>query len=177
MADLWCRCIALNGRATNELIEPVIRKRVCHNEQARAIAEIHAWFEFVGNEWRLRPDMAEPVAVMILDGIGPDRSETATFAVGSINGDLAASIIGSNWPAEEIDSLVEATLATLERLCRLDEVLDASRVPDFAAVDASNAKIPKESLEQRGKLETFWNLDTYGAIGSSTPGCIPWSRT
>ena len=151
----------LKGRATNELIEPVIRKRVCHNEQARAIAEIHAWFEFVGNEWRLRPDMAEPVAVMILDGIGPDRSETATFAVGSINGDLAASIIGSNWPTEEIDSLVEATLATLERLCRLDEVLDASRVPDFAAVDASNGKIPKESLEQRGKLETFWNLDTY----------------
>ena len=151
----------LNGRATNELIEPVIRKRVCHNEQARAIAEIHAWFEFVGNEWRLRPDMAVPVALMILDGIGPDRSETATFAVGSINGDLAASIIGSNWPKEEIDSLVEATLATLERLCRLDEVLDASRVPDFAAVDASNAKIPKESLEKRGKLETFWNLDTY----------------
>ena len=153
----------LKGRATKELIAPVIRKLVCHNEQARAIAEIHAWFEFVRNEWRLRPDMAEPVAAMILDGIGPDRSETATFAVGSINGDMAASIIGSNWPTEEIDSLVEATLVTLERLCRLDEVLDASRVPDFAAVDANNAKIPKESLEKRGKLETFWNLDTYSS--------------
>ena len=152
----------LNERAANELIEPVIRKRVCHNEQDRAIAEVHGWFEPYGSEQRLKSDMAEPVAQMILDGIGPDRSETATFAVGSINGDLAASIIGANWPAKEIDSLVEAILATLERLCRRDEVLDAARVPDLAAVGASNAKIPKESLEKRGKLETFWNLNIYG---------------
>ena len=151
----------LKDRATNELIEPVIRKHVYHNEQDRAIAEVHGWFEPYGSQRRLKPDMAEPVAQMILDGIGPDRSETATFAVGSINGDLAASIIGSNWPAKEIDSLVEAILATLERLCRHDEVLDAARVPDLAAVGASNAKIPKESLEKRGKLETFWHLDTY----------------
>ena len=151
----------LKGRSTNELIEPVICKRIRRNEQDRAIGEIHAWFELIGNEWRLKPEMVEPVAVMIINGIGCDRSETAVFAVGSIDGDLAASIIGANWAPEEIDSLVEGTLAILERLCRLDEVLDASRVPDFAAVDASNAKIPKESLEKRGKLETFWDLDTY----------------
>ena len=166
----------LKGRATNELIEPIIQKYVCQDEQARAIAEIHAWFEFFGNEWRLRPDMSQPVAGMILDGIGPDRSETATFAVGSINVDLAASIVGSNWPTEEIDSLVEATLVTLERLCRLDEVLDASRIPDFATVHASNPKIPKESLEKEGS----WRhsvTSTPIVMTSSTPDCIPWSRT
>ena len=47
----------LTGRSTRELIEPVIRKRVSRNEQDRAIAEIHSWFEFIGNEWRLRADM------------------------------------------------------------------------------------------------------------------------
>ena len=152
----------LNRRSTNELIEPVIRKRVRCSEQDRAIAEIHAWLEFIGNEWRLRPDMVKPVAVMIIDGIESDRSETAVFAVGSIDGDLAARIIGSNWPANEIDSFIEATLNTLERLCTLDEVLDATRVPDFASVDADNAKIPKESLKRRGRLETFRNLSVYG---------------
>ena len=151
----------LTDRSTYALIEPIIRKRVHCHEQDRAIAEVRGWFEPVGAEWKLKSDMTEPVAVMILDGIRSVRSETATIAVGSINGDLAASIIGSNWPKDEIDSLVEATLATLECLCSRDEVLDASRVPDFAAVDASNAKIPKESLEKRGKLQTFWNLDTY----------------
>ena len=78
------------------------------------------------------------------------------FAVGSIDGEFAASTIGSKWPAKEIDAFVEAALKALERVCNLDQVLDATRVPDLASFDAgSNAKIPKESLERRGKLETF----------------------
>ena len=152
----------LKCRSTIELIEPVIRKRVRRNEQSRAIAEIHAWFERIGNEWRLRPDMVEPVAVTIIDGIGFDRSETAVFAVGSIDGDFAASTIGSNWAANETDSFIAATLNTLERLCNVDQVLDATRDPDLVSFDAGNAKIPKESLERRGTLETFRNLSIYG---------------
>ena len=152
----------LKCRSTIELIEPVIRKRVRRNEQGRAIAEIHAWFERIGNEWRLRPDMVEPVAVTIIDGIGFDRSETAVFAVGSIDGDFAASTIGSNWAANETDSFIAATLNTLERLCNVDQVLDATRDPDLVSFDAGNAKIPKESLERRGTLETFRNLSIYG---------------
>ena len=152
----------LNGRSTYELIEPIIRRRVCRSEQDRAIAQIRAFFEPLGNEWRLKPDMVEPVAVMILDGIGPDCSETATLAVASIDGDFAASTIGATWHSKAIDSLVDATLNTLERLCNLDQVLDASRVSDFASVDAGNAKIPEESLERGGKLETFRDLEIYG---------------
>ena len=134
----------LKCRSTIELIEPVIRKRVRRNEQSRAIAEIHAWFERIGNEWRLRPDMVEPVAVTIIDGIGFDRSETAVFAVGSIDGDFAASTIGSNWAANETDSFIVATLDTLESLCNVDQVLDATRDPDLVS------------------LETFRNLSIYG---------------
>ena len=152
----------LKRRSTIELIEPVIRKRVRRNEQDRAIAEIQAWFERIGNEWRLRPDMVEPVAMTIIDGIGLDRSETAVFAVGSIDGDFASSTIGSNWAANEIDSFIAATLNTLERLCNVDQVLDPTRDPDLVSFDAGNAKIPKEALERRGTLETFRNLSIYG---------------
>ena len=152
----------LTGRSTRELIESVIRKRVSHTEQDRAIAEIYSWFEVIGDEWRLRPDMADPVGVMIIDGVGSDRSEIAVFAVGSIDGELAASTIGSKWPAKEIDSFVEATLNALEHVCNMDQVLDATRVPDLASFDADNAKIPKESLRRRGRLEAFRNLAVYG---------------
>ena len=152
----------LTDRSTIELIELVIRKRVSRNEQDRAIAEIHSWFELIGNDWRLRADMTDPVAVMIIDGIGSDFTETAVFAVGSIEGDSAVSIIGQNWPGKKIDALIEASLNTLEGLCVQDEVLDATRVPDYVSVNAGNAKIPKESLVRKGRLDTFRNLSAYG---------------
>ena len=153
----------LNGRSTYELIEPIIRKRVCLDEQDSAIVEIRGWFEATGSEWKLKSEMSEPIAMSILDGVGTDRSETATWAVGSIDGDLAARVICSRWQAKEIDSFVEAALTTLERLCAQDEVLDATRVKDVAALGVDNAKIPKASLMRRGRLETFRDLYTYNS--------------
>ena len=152
----------LTDRSTSELIEPVLRKRIRRQEQDLAIAEIHSWFETIGNERRLKPDMVEQVAVMIINAVWSDRSETAVFAIGSIDGEFAASTIGSKWPAKEIDSFVDATLGVLERVCNLDQVLDATRVPDLASFDTGSAKIPKESLERKGRLETFRNLAAYG---------------
>ena len=153
----------LSGRSTYDLIEPIIRKRVCLDEQDSAVVEIRGWFEATGSEWELKSEMSEPVAMTILDGVGTDRSETATWAVGSIDGDLAARMICSRWQAKEIDSFVEAALTTLERLCAQDEVLDATRVKDVAALGVDNAKIPKASLVRRGRLETFRDLYTYNS--------------
>ena len=153
----------LSGRSTYELIEPIIRKRVCLGEQDSAVVEIRGWFEATGSEWELKSEMSEPVAMTILDGVGTDRSETATWAIGSIDGDLAARVICSRWQAKEIDSFVETALTTLERLCAQDEVLDATRVKDVAALGVGNAKIPKASLVRRGRLETFRNLYTYNS--------------
>ena len=147
-----------SGKSTYELIEPVIRKRVCSSQQDPAIFEIRGWFESTGSEWALKSDMSETVAMMILDGVGTDRSESATWAVGSIDGDLAARVICSRWQAKEIDSFIEAALKTLERLCTQDEVLDPARVKDVATLGVSNAKIPKASLVRRGRLETFEDL-------------------
>ena len=153
----------LSGRSTYELIEPIVRKRVCFNEQDSAIAEIRGWFEVTRSESKLKSEMSEPVAMMILDGVGNDRSETATWAIGSIDGELAPKMICSRWQATNIDSFVETTLTTLERLCTQDEVLDATRVKDVAALDVSKPKIPKASLMRKGRLETFRDLYTYNS--------------
>ncbi len=153
----------LSGRSTYDLIEPIIRKRVSFDEQDSAIVEIRGWFEAARSEWELRSDMSEPVAIMILDGVGDDRSETAIWAVGSIASNLAPKAICSRWQAKEIDSFVETALTTLERLCAQDEVLDATRVEDVATLGVSNAKIPKASLVRRGRLETFRDLYTYNS--------------
>ena len=151
----------LRDRSTYELIEPIISKYVAAADQDRAIAEVRGWFESHGDRHWLKSDMREAVAALILEGIGSDRSETAIWAIGSISADFAASYIRSHWEPEEIDSLVEAALAALEKLCGRDEVLNATQIPGFSVSD-SRAKIPKDAVEQEGWLETFRHLDGIG---------------
>lgn len=150
----------LTGRSTYELIEPIIRKHVIpRTEQNRAITEIQGWFESHEDQRWLKSDMNEPVAAMILEGIKADRSETAIWAIGSIDANVAVSIIRSRWSPEEIDSFVEAVLATLKKLCIQDVVIDTDRI---SWLDSASAKIPKNAVKREGRLETFWHLDNHG---------------
>ena len=149
----------LTRRSTYELSEPIIKHHVSPTNQDRSIAEIRGWFESHGNRRWLKSEMCEPVAVLILEGIGADRSDTAIWAVGSIEADLAASSIRSHWPHEAIDSFVEAALKTLEKLCDRDEVLDASRI---TRLDSTSAKMQKDTVVRKGRLEIFRDLDNHG---------------
>ncbi len=151
----------LKRRSPYELIEPIIRKRASSTDTDpnRVISEIRGWFECCGARRWLKSEMSEPVAVLILEGIGTERGETAVWAIGSIEADLAARIIRSRWSPQEIGSLVEAALKTLERLCKGDEVLDATRI---ARLDSTSAKIPKVAVVRKGRLETFRHLDNHG---------------
>ncbi len=146
-------------RSSYELIEPIIKEHVSSNDPDRVIREIHGWFESHGDRRWLKSEMCEPVAVLILEGIGADRSDTAIWAVGSIEADLAASSIRSHWSPEAIDSFVEAALKTLEKLCDRDEVLDASRI---TRLDSTSAKMQKDTVVHKGRLETFLLLDNHG---------------
>ena len=152
----------LTGRSTYELIEPIVRRRVSPIEQGPAIAEIRQWFESQAEQRWLKKDMHEPVAALILEGIGADRSKTAAWAVGSIDADLAATTIQFRWTPEEINSFVAAALATLEDICSRDEVLDATRCAGFAGPDSVNAKIPISAVRRKGRLETFRYLNNHG---------------
>ena len=149
--------------STFDLIEPVICKHVSSSTQRDwAISEIRGWFETFGERRWLKPDMREPVAALILEGIGADRSETSIWAIGSIDGDLAASVIGSRWRPEEIDSFVDAVLATLEKICNRDEVLNAAGIVPFADVESGRARIPRDAVQREGALETFRHISSHG---------------
>ena len=153
----------LTGRSTFDLIERVICKHVSSpSRRDWAISAIRGWFETIGERRWLKPDMREPVAVLILEGIGADRSETAVWAIGSIDGDLAESIIRSRWRPEEIESFVDAVLTTLDMICARDEVLDAVGVVPFAGLDSGKARIPRDAVQREGRLETFQHLNSHG---------------
>ena len=146
-------------QSSYELIDPVIREHVSSNDQDRVISEIRGWFESHGDRRWLKSEMSEPVAVLILEGIGTERGETAVWAIGSIEADLAACIIRSRWSPQEIDSLVEAAFKTLEKLCDQDEVLDATRI---TRLDSTSAKMQKDTVERKGRLKIFQDLDNHG---------------
>lgn len=151
-----------NGRSAFDLIESVIRKHVSSSlHQDWAISEIRGWFELIGNRRWLKPDMREPVADLIFEGVGSNRSETAIWAIGSIDRDLATRSIRSRWGSEETDSFADAVLTTLERACGSRKVLSAAGVLPLAEVDPGEATIPIDALEHQGKLRTFRHINRW----------------
>ena len=154
----------LTGRSTFDLIEPVICKHVSSSTQRDwAISTVRGWFETIGEQRWLKRDIRERVAVLIVEGIGADRSETTIWAIGSIDSDLAARVIRSGWRPEEIDSFVDAVLATLEKICERDEVLNAAGVVPYAEVQSGRAWIPRDAVQREGSLATFQHLSNHGS--------------
>ena len=76
------------------------------------------------------------------------RGETAIWAVGGIDADVTMHVIRSSWSCEEIDSFVESALEILEKLCKRDHVLDASRLARSYSADA---RITKDAIEREGR--------------------------
>ena len=149
----------LTGRSTFDLIEGLISKHVpSSTNRDRAISVIRGWFETSGDRRWLKPDVREPVAELILGGTGAEWSETAIWAVGSIDRDLAARMIRSRWFSEDIDSFVDAAITTLERVCSSDKVLSAAGVFGLAEADSGSATIPRDDLRREGKLGTFRHI-------------------
>ena len=150
--------------STYELIKPMIDKHVSSHDSTYIIDKIRSWFESYGNGTWLKSDVSESVASLIVEGVGTERSETATWAIGSIDADMAASMITSAWPTEQIDAFVEDACIELQSLCDDDDVLDVSRCTrfiSFASLDPKHTKIPKDALILEGRLETYQNLDEY----------------
>ena len=150
-----------SARSTYELIEPIVKARVSSLSKNLAISEICGWFESHGSQQWLKPEMSKPVAVLILEGVKAEREETAIWAVGSIDPETALPIIRS-WPCEEIDSLVDAVLAALKKLCDQDHVLDPRRCASLGTQDSTTAKIPKCAVVRKGRVETFRHLEIHG---------------
>lgn len=148
-----------NGPSAFDLIERIIRSYVTSSDQQDlAISSIRGWFEASGARMQVKPSVKELVATLILDGIGGDRSPTAVWAVGSIEGDLAMRLIRSLWSQEEVDSFIDAALSVLENVCHRDEVLDGTRVGPYAGDESHRAWIPRDAVRREGRLGTFRHL-------------------
>ena len=148
--------------STYELIEPVVKEHASLTDTSQAITEMRGWFEQHGTEQRLKSEMREPVAALVLMGIEAEPEGKGLWAVSSINGDLAARTILSRWSPKRTESFVEAALVALRRLCDRDHVLDARRCAGLGAQDATNARIPKSAVERKGRLETYRHLEDHG---------------
>ena len=153
----------LAGRSSFDLIENVVRKHVAsQSDQESAIASIRNWFEDIGAQRRLRPHLEERVAVLILEGVGANRSQAAVWAVGSIGANLAACLVRSRWSEAEIDSFVDAALETLKHVCGKDEILDGAGILPYAGRESHKARIPRDAVRRKGSLETFRHLHGHG---------------
>lgn len=153
----------LAGLSSFDLIEDVVRKHVTsHSDQESTIASIRNWFEVIGAQRRLRPDLEERVGVLILEGVGTKRSQAAIWAVGSIETDLAVRLVRSRWSEVEVDSFVEAVLETLKGVCGRDEILDGAGIHPHAGRESHKARIPRDAVCRNGTLETFRHLHGHG---------------
>ena len=152
----------LNGRSSYMLIEPLIRKHVPSCKQNGAIAEIKSWFESYGDRHLLKSEMIEQVAVLILEGMKCERFESAIWAAGTIEPDMAASIIRARWHPQEFDSFVNAALGALQKLCERNRVLDPARCQRFVDLNSADGKVPDNAVMRPGTLETFQHLDDLG---------------
>ena len=146
----------------HDLIKGIIETHAASTDPSRVTSEIRGWFESVGDQQMLKSDLREPVASLILEGVGTDRSDTAIWAVCSIDSELAARLMRARWTPENIDSFTESALVTLESLCVRDAILDPDRYIRFAGMDSVNRETLTETMLRHGRLATYWRLDQHG---------------
>lgn len=147
----------------HDIMEPIIRKRLSEpSEQGQAITEIRGWFEHHGKHQFLRQEYREPVADLIINGVQGDRSDTAIWAVGSVESTVSLALIQGQWSHAEQDSFVDAAIEVLEQTCAQDVVLDARRA--HIGVGNDRARIPRDALRQgdEGILQQYGNLRERG---------------
>ena len=142
----------LKQSTCRDLVEPIIQKLLRKTDESdRAIAEINNWFDPDGGPNQLRPDISEPVAEIIIDGIrealstttGIENHDTAFWAMGSIRSDLSAPIMRASWSPEQIDIFAAYALDTLESLHEKGNLIDPKHIvgPDIRGATAHSHEI------------------------------------
>ena len=151
----------LKQSTCRDLVEPIIRKQLGKTDEAdRAIAEIRSWFDPDGDPNELRRDMSEPVAETIIDGIrealsettGIENHETAFWAMGSVDPEVAAPIIRTSWSPQQINRFAAYVLDTLESLHRRGNIIDPK---DVVGPDIRGATAHTQEMAHDDPLRTF----------------------
>ena len=142
-----------------EAIEPVLRRHLSSNVADPSIAAMRAWFESYGDRHWLKPGMQEAVAAMIFEGVGAACGESEIWAIGSIDAEVATRAVRSRWSCEQMDSFVDSALDNLEKLCRRENVLDASRIERTGYLDTGATR---QAIARDGRLAFYQQLQSHG---------------
>lgn len=154
-------------RSTYELIEPVVKKRLSANESGRAIADISRWF--APDHKTIVPEFEDTVAAAIMEGVGKiiwrghagDDFHTAAWAIGSIDADRAARIMGGSWTEDQIDSFANVAMGELKSVIEREEIFDSDRTARYAETDVGT-KVTVDAAKLGGGIEAFRYLNDRG---------------
>lgn len=147
-----------------ELMETWVRNQVSRGNQDTVISEIQNWFRLDAECWTLRDELRVPAAILILHGFKLDINDAgkslgddiAFWAIGSVNPDVSEIIIRSQWSAEEIETLVDYALETLDQLSQRNRVINPERIARFGV---AGAEVTVDVTQQQDKLKTFQRLE------------------
>ena len=152
----------LGNKSSFDLIEPIICEYVSGTECTTAISELRNCFDpHADNRW-LRNDRRDEIAQLILDGVETELSERAVWAIGSIDCDLSASLIRSQWSERRIDAVATVAMDALCKARDQEKILDVARAARISGLDPRGATIPEDAIEHESKLPTLVHLDTHG---------------
>ena len=152
----------LTNLSTYDLIEPIVSRHLAQENRHQAIDEIRGWFVLDGNTRRIKPDIIEKIAVIIVEGIDSEQSDLAPWSIAWIDSEISGKILSSRWCDVRIKSFVGSVLGILERLCSQDRVLDPVRSARLADVEV-NGILPRGSFDRDGKVQTFDELYAYNS--------------
>ncbi|MDE2686445.1 MAG: hypothetical protein OXI16_02955 [Chloroflexota bacterium] len=152
----------LKQSTCGDMVEPIIRKQLGKTDEAdQAIADIRSWFDSDGGPNSLRQEMIKPVAAIIVDGIRgtlstatgiKNHDDTAFWAMGSIDPEVAATIVRSSWSPAQIDRFAGYVVDTLERLHKRGNIIDPKSI---VGPDIRGATARTNEMAHDGPLRTF----------------------
>ena len=145
-------------------METWVRNQISRRNQDPTINEIHKWFHPDGEHWTLRDELRVPAAMMILHGIKRDINDAgasladdiAFWAIGSIHPDVAETVIRCQWSADEVSTLINYVLETLNQLCQRNRVINPDRI---AGLGGAGAVVTVDVTQQQDKLNSFHRME------------------
>ena len=150
-----------NEKSAYELVVPILSKRLRDATAAPAIAEVRSWFEQGADRPWIKPDLLEPIAGLIVEGLETDFSALAVWSVSAIDADVVGPLLRS-WPETRIDAFTDAAIGALAVFRDRGDILDPTRVGGLSDLNRRRAKISRAGYERNCPLATFVHLERHG---------------
>lgn len=150
-----------SDKSAFELAVPILSSRLPDSSAASAITEVRSWFKKDADPPWIRPELMEPIANVIDQGLDPDFPELAVWAIGAIDAEVAAPILRT-WPEPRTVAFAEASVATLSAFQKRGHVVDPTRASGISGLNRRRTTVPRDAIERNSPLATFLHLESHG---------------